>query len=107
MCFVSAEADLVSASRLHLHFKTPERMCVCVCVPPLVLLPLWLQRCIQDAPPTPPSQTTPHTKWTRREHLKILTDSVQQMHVSQLMAQCAKKGHRRQCGCCCCRDSLS
>lgn len=31
MCFVSAEADLVSASRLHLHFKTPERMCVCVC----------------------------------------------------------------------------
>lgn len=68
MCFVTAEADLVSASPLRLHFKTPERFCV-----------------------PPSSHTTLHTKRTRHEHLKVLTHSVQQMHVSQLMAQCAKK----------------
>lgn len=53
MCFVTAEADLVSVSRLHLHFKTPERMCA-----PLVLLPLWLLRCIKDALPLPKQLVT-------------------------------------------------
>lgn len=85
MCFVTAEADLVSASRLHLHFKkAPERISV-----PLVLLPLWLQRCIKDVIPLP--KQTLHPKWTRHELLKIPTDSVQHMHVSQLMAQREKK----------------